>query len=455
MPDNQISILALIPARGGSKSIPRKNLKLLAGHPLIAYSIAAGFQAACKPRVVVSTDDAEIAAAARVYGAEVPFLRPAELAQDETLDLPVFEHALAWFAEQEGWRPEIVIQLRPTSPFRPAGMIDAAVRILQDNAQATSVRGVVPAGQNPYKMWRVPAHGAMEPLLESDLPESYNQPRQKLPPSYWQTGHIDAVRAEVILAGSMSGAAIYPLHIEAQYAVDLDTLLDWDRAEWRLRDPQMEIVKPSITPSHSQAAKSPGDAPGASHGQSAKPSGNSPDTSSLAQPIGEADWQRTSHRPLPAQIDLLIFDFDGVFTDNTAWVDQHGVESVRVSRADGTGIDLLRKAGIEMMVLSTEPNPVVARRCEKLGLPYLHGIGQKGEALAKILAERRIDPGRAVYVGNDVNDLPCFPLAGCAVAVADAHPRVLAQADLVLSRRGGDGAVRELCDLILSRMESI
>lgn len=398
------SVLTLIPARGGSKSIPRKNLKTLGSHPLIAYSIAAGRQADCKPRVIVSTDDEEIASVARAYDAEVPFMRPAELAEDRTLDLPVFRHALEWLESHEGYRPEIVIQLRPTSPFRPAGMVDKAVQILQAHPDATSVRGIVPSGQNPYKMWRADGPGPMRPLLNTDIEEAYNQPRQALPSTYWQTGHIDAIRPEVILSGSMSGRSIYPLHIDPKYMVDLDTLLDWDRAEWRLRDPEMTIIHP---------------APG--------------------------------KRQFPAKVDLVVFDFDGVMTDNTAYVNEDGIESVQVSRGDGMGIDLLRNAGVDMFVLSTEPNPVVAARCRKLKLAYEHGVGRKGEALPKILAERGVDPANVVYLGNDVNDLPCFPLVGCAVVVADAHPAAAAEADVVLEKSGGHGAVRELADMILSR----
>src|SRR5919201_6543515 len=111
-----IKILALIPARGGSKGIPRKNILNFAGYPLIAWSIAAAKQASCITRVIVSTDDEEIASVARKYGAETPFLRPSEFAQDNTTDLPVFQHALQWLDEHEGYQPEIVIQLRPTSP---------------------------------------------------------------------------------------------------------------------------------------------------------------------------------------------------------------------------------------------------------------------------------------------------------------------------------------------------
>lgn len=430
-----VVVLALIPARGGSKSIPRKNIKPLGSYPLIAYSIAAGLQAACRPRVIVSTDDEEIAAVAREYGAEVPFLRPAELAQDATLDLPVFQHALRWLEENEGDRPEIVIQLRPTSPFRPEGMVDEAVRILRDHPDATSVRGIVPSGQNPYKMWRLGEAGPMHALLESDIAEAYNRPRQELPPTYWQTGHIDAIRSEVILRGSMSGEAVYPLRIDPKYTVDLDTALDWERAEWRLRDPEMGIVQPLET------------------GSGYRVPGAGPVSSEAAELVVPDNPLRTSHvaRPLPHPVELIIFDFDGVMTDNTAYVDQDGIESVRVSRGDGMGIDLLRAAGVDMFVLSTEPNPVVAARCRKLGLDYMHGVGKKGEALPKILKERGVDPANTIYLGNDVNDLPCFPLVGCAVVVADAHPDVIGEADIVLSKPGGHGAVRELADRVLGQ----
>ena len=193
-------ILALIPARGGSKGIPRKNIRSFAGWPLIAWSIAAAKQSELVTRVIVSTDDEEIAAVAREYGAEAPFLRPSEFAQDKSTDLPVFEHALKWLKEVEGYKPEIVVQLRPTSPIRPPAMVDAAIRILINHEDADCVRGVVPAGQNPHKMWRFSGDGKpMKPLLEVEgIAEPYNAPRQILPPVYWQTGHIDATRASTI-----------------------------------------------------------------------------------------------------------------------------------------------------------------------------------------------------------------------------------------------------------------
>ncbi len=158
-----MEILALIPARGGSKSIPGKNIKPLAGYPLIAYSIAAGKAAQRINRVIVSTDDQEIAAIASRYGAEVPFLRPTEFSQDNTPDLPVFQHALAWLAKEESYHPEIVVQLRPTSPFRRTWHIDNAVDLLLENPDADAVRTVCLPFQNPFKMWQIAPDGSLTP----------------------------------------------------------------------------------------------------------------------------------------------------------------------------------------------------------------------------------------------------------------------------------------------------
>lgn len=241
-----MEILALIPARGGSKSIPRKNIKLLAGHPLVAYSIAAALHSKLVTRTIVSTDDEEIARVVRQYGAETPFLRPAEYAMDNTTDLPVFTHALGWLKENEAYQPDVVVQLRPTSPIRPLGCIDQAVQVLVDHPEADSVRGVIPSGQNPYKMWLIDDRGRMVPLLElPSITEPFNAPRQALPQTYWQTGHIDAVRYSTIVSkSSLSGSVIYPLFIDQRYAIDIDTLLDWQNAEWIIAQGELPVVLP-------------------------------------------------------------------------------------------------------------------------------------------------------------------------------------------------------------------
>lgn len=402
-------ILAVIPARGGSKSIPRKNILPFAGHPLMAYSIAAALQSDLVTRTIVSTDDEEIASVARAYGAEVPFLRPAGYAQDATPDLPVYVHALEWFREAEGYLPEMVVQLRPTTPVRPPECVDDGIKLLQARPDADSLRAVVPSGQNPHKMWRIAESGEMSPLLTlEDTPEPYNAPRQVLPPTYWQTGHLDIMRPPTLLEkNSMTGDVILSLVLDLRYTVDIDTANDWNQAEWLIRHGGLDVVAP-----------------------------------------------RKRGYSLPEKLDLVVFDFDGVFTDNRVWVDQHGVEQIAASREDGMGISLLKKAGFEAMVLSTETNPVVAARCKKMKLPVYQGVEAKGQVLQKLLDEKGIPGENVIFVGNDVNDLPCFPLVGCAVAVADAHPVVLPEADLVLSKPGGFGAVRELCDLILDHYPS-
>jgi len=270
-------VLALIPARGNSKSIPKKNVREFAGYPLVAYSITAALRSKYVTRVIVSTDDCEIEKVAREFGAEAPFCRPEELARDDTKDFPVFEHALTWLEKNEDYTPEIIVQLRPTSPVIPNKLIDDAVEGLLNHPEADSVRGIVPSDQNPYKMWHIEPDGYLKPILRiNGLPESYNAPRQELPKTYWQTGHVDVIRRSTILEKhSMSGDVILPVLIDPAFAIDIDTPLDWKRAEKLVCEGSLEMIYP-------------GEAP----------------------------------RTCPKEIKLLVLDFDGVMTDagRTAWV---------------------------------------------------------------------------------------------------------------------------------------
>jgi N-acylneuraminate cytidylyltransferase len=401
-------ILALIPARGGSKGIPHKNIREFSGYPLIAWSIAAGLQSKSVSRVIVSTDDGDIASIAREYGAEVPFMRPSELAQDRTPDLPVFEHALKWLEDIEGYKPDYVVQLRPTSPIRPTDIIDSAVKILVQYRDADCVRGVVPAGQNPYKMWKFNGYDKpMNPLVAVEgISEPYNAPRQILPQAYWQTGHIDVIRTSTITRkNSLTGDVVYPMVIDPRYTVDIDTLLDWEKYEALVYQGGLDMVAP-----YNQV-----------------------------------------RRARPEKIELILLDFDGVVTDNRVWTDQDGKETVAAYRSDSILIKDLREKGIEIMILSSEVNSVVAARAKKMGVEVVHGMGlqDKGRVMREILEKKNIPAENVVFVGNDLNDLSCFEIAGWSVAVADAFPEVIQAADFVLSKRGGHGAVRELCELIL------
>lgn len=397
-------VLAIIPARGGSKSITKKNIRDFAGHPLLAYSIAAGLQAELVNRVIVSTDDEETAEIAKSYDAEVPFLRPIELAQDDTLDYPVFFHALKWLENEQGYVPDIIVQLRPTTPIRPRDCVDNGISALKKNPKIDSVRAVVPSGQNPYKMWRITDLGHLAPILETGINEAFNQPRQYLPHTYWQTGHLDVIRRSTIIdKKSMSGDQIMPLLLDPIFTVDIDNEVDWERAEWKLLNSDLDVIRPG-------------------------------------KPV----------RKFPHPVELLILDFDGVLTDNRVWTDAEGREMVSANRSDGWGIARLKETGIPIVVLSTEKNPVVTARCTKLGLEVVQGLDDKASELLKLFDRFNVKQERTVYLGNDANDLHCFPLVGFAVVVRDAHRSVKAEADYVLKASGGYGAVRELCDLILS-----
>lgn len=215
-------VLALIPARGGSKGIPRKNVRIVAGKPLIAWTIGHALAAASIDRTIVSTDDEEIAEAARSSGAEVPFMRPAELAGDESRDLDAFRHALGWLDEHEGYEPELVVHLRPTCPVRSVARVDEAVRLMAAHPEADSLRSVSWPVQTPYKMWRN-AGPYLEPLLRVEgVAEPYNEPRQSLPDVWWQNGYVDIVRARTVLdLGSMTGQRILAFPVD-EPIVELD-----------------------------------------------------------------------------------------------------------------------------------------------------------------------------------------------------------------------------------------
>ena len=227
----RMEILALIPARGGSVGIPRKNIRLLAGKPLIAYSIEDAQASRLITRTIVSTDDDEIAEVARNCGAEVPFKRPKELAQNLSPDIPTFQHALRWLKEKERYEPEVVVNLRATCPIRRVQTIDAAIRELLAHPQADSLRAVSRPLQSPYKMWRI-EKGYLEPLLRlKGMREPYNMPRQILPEIFWQNGYIDIVRSKTVQKGMMNGRTILPFIIRDEEWVEIDYEEDLQKAE--------------------------------------------------------------------------------------------------------------------------------------------------------------------------------------------------------------------------------
>jgi len=168
---------------------------------------------------------------------------------------------------------------------------------------------------------------------------------------------------------------------------------------------------------------------------------------------GDASWNLPlgdEQRALVARVRLVVFDFDGVFTDNRVLVDEDGREAAFCTRADGLGTAALQRLGLEILILSTEPNPIVAHRAAKLNIPCVHGVADKWAALQALLQERRLDAADVAYVGNDINDEACLRNVGLPICTADAHPSVKRLAKLITRRRGGDGAVRQICDAIMA-----
>ena len=236
------SILAIIPARSGSKSVIDKNIRLIDGKPMLAYSIAHAQQSEYIGRVILSTDSEKYADIGREYGAEVPFLRPAEYATDTALDFDVFYHALTWLKEHEDYVPELVVQLRPTYPVRKVSDIDNMIKQMLDDPSIDSMRCIAPAGEVPHKMWLIGQDGSdsapgkpapaaekgvpITPLL-TDIPEAYNMPRQQLPKIYYQNANIDVIRSHVILEQhSMSGKNIAGYVMSENYDIDTEEELE-------------------------------------------------------------------------------------------------------------------------------------------------------------------------------------------------------------------------------------
>lgn len=383
--------LAVIPARGGSKGIPRKNIRSLAGKPLIAYNIEQARRSRYISRLVVSTDDDEIAAVARQYGAEVVW-RPAEISGDTASSESALLHVLESLRQGEGYLPEILVFLQCTSPLTLAEDMDGTVQALLDQ-DADSALAVIPFH---YFLWRQTEKDAVG--INHD--KRIRPLRQEREPQYLETGAVYVMRVEGFVRARhrfFGKTAMYIMPAERR--LEIDDPVDFQIAEVLLHQAE----------------------------------------------------RRAKSARLPDQVAALILDFDGVFTDDKVYVFQDGREAVRCDRFDGMGIGLLKKSGLSIWVLSSELNPVVQARADKLGVPCLHGLQDKGLALQQLLREQGIDPAQVVYVGNDVNDLPCMAQVGCAAAVADAHPAVLAQADLILEHSGGDGAIREICELILEK----
>lgn len=388
-----IECLVIIPARGGSKGIPHKNVQLLAGKPLIAHSIEQARRSRFVNRVITSTDDTKIAGISKQYGAEVIW-RPAEISGDTASSESALLHVLEYLKFTEGYEPAITTFLQCTSPLTLAEDIDGTIQALLEK-DADSCLAVTPFH---YFLWKQDKSGDVVGINHDKHVRPLRQERE---PQYLETGAIYVLRTSgFIQAGHRFFGKTAMYVIPPERRLEIDDPVDFEIAEVLIRK--------------------------------------------------QEDQQKD--RRLPETISALILDFDGVFTDNHVIVFQDGREAVLCDRSDGWGIGQLKKTDLPILVLSTETNPVVQARCAKLKIPHLQGIQNKWETLEQWLHERSLDPSLVIYVGNDANDLQCMAHVGYPVAVADAYPEVTRQANLVLEHPGGNGAIREICDIILKHL---
>jgi YrbI family 3-deoxy-D-manno-octulosonate 8-phosphate phosphatase len=388
-------VLAVIPARGGSKGVPAKNLAPVGGVPLVARAVRECRATRLVTDVVVSTDDQAIAEAARAAGAEV-VLRPAAIAGDTATSEAAVLHAMDTHEALHGSPVDVVLLVQCTSPFLAREDVDGVASAVVESGADTAVTVA------PFHgfIWRdTETDAGVEGGFGVNHDKSYRPRRQDRPQDLLETG--------------------------AAYAMDAPGFRKhrhrfFGRTELVRTDPArvLEIDDP-----HDLAR-----------------------ARALAPLF---DTSRPGALPTADDIDAVVLDFDGTQTDDRVLIDSDGREFVSVHRGDGLGIAALRRSGLKLLILSTEQNPVVAARARKLKLPVLHGIDRKDLALKQWCEEQGIAPERVLYVGNDVNDLGCFALVGWPVAVASAHDVVRGAARAVTTVPGGDGAIREIAGWIL------
>ncbi|HBF36348.1 MAG TPA: cytidylyltransferase [Firmicutes bacterium] len=227
-------IMAIIPARSGSKGVPGKNVRHLGGYPLIAYSVIAARLSAKIERTIVSTDSEEIAEISRKYGAETPFLRPAELAQDYSTDIDYMRHAIQCLEDNEGSLPDYLVQLRPTTPLRSPQVVDAAITEIIKRQEATSLRSAHPASESPFKWFQIDNFGYFKGLSAGFNNDDLNNPRQGFPDVYIPDGYVDIVKPDFIdSSGSLYGPSM--LGFISPVCTEVDTLHEFELLEYELR----------------------------------------------------------------------------------------------------------------------------------------------------------------------------------------------------------------------------
>jgi YrbI family 3-deoxy-D-manno-octulosonate 8-phosphate phosphatase len=383
------AVLAVIPARGGSKGVPNKNVTPVAGVPLVVRAISACLAAKRVTDVVVSTDDDHIAEVAAAAGAKI-VRRPDELANDTATSESALLHALD-SCYPNGPEAEVVMLVQCTSPFLTSAEIDTAASAILDGGFDSAFTAVESHGF----LWRIDESGSAYGVNHDQRGRPRRQDRPK---EYLETGAAYAMRTEGFrTAKHRFFGTIKAIPTDPARVLEIDEPTDLARANL------------------------------------------------LAQLI---DNPPQINRSL---VDAAIFDFDGTMTDDRVWIAADGTEQVATHRGDGMGVAALRRSGLPMLILSSEVNNVVTARAKKLQIDCIHGVEDKTESLKQWCERNSVDLSRVLYVGNDLNDLPCMRLVGWPIAVASAHDSVKAAAVLTTTTPGGYGAVREVASWLLGK----
>jgi YrbI family 3-deoxy-D-manno-octulosonate 8-phosphate phosphatase len=386
---------AIIPARGGSKGIPRKNLLDICGRPMLAWTIVQAQKSGVMRDIYVSSDDAEILSVAQEWGAKT-ILRPPELATDTASSESALIHALDHL-ESSGRRglPEAVLFLQVTSPLRePEDIANALAQFRKERADSLLSCMRV----EDFFIWQRTENGCRS----TNYDYRRRPRRQDIPEQFLENGSIYLFKPEILRQlSNRLGGRISIFEMPFWKSFQLDSLELKDTVEWHLR---------------------------------------------------ERLYRKLTKLPRAEDLDLVVYDFDGVMTDNSAYLSENGEEMVRIRRSDGFGVAMLRRAGIRQLIISAETNPVVAARAAKLQIEVLQGIEDKARALKRYCIDAGLTLHRTAYVGNDLSDIEVMESVGYSVAPADAYPLVKKIARIVTAARGGEGVVRELAALLLEGM---
>ncbi len=383
-----MKFLTIIPARGGSKGIPLKNIQEVGGRPLIARTVDASLKSIVGAATFVATDSQKIADVAERAGAKIIW-RNAEVSSDTASSESVLLYALDKLKEQ----PEYIVFLQCTSPFTDSKHINIILNKIA-NSEYDSMFATI---SNHRFLWKLNEKGY---ALGINHDGKLRKRRQDLAPEYLETGAIYVMKTKTFLAEKTRFCG------NVGICNFDDELLSYEIDSWT----DLLIARGIDCATGS---------------------------------IGKNTQKETK------DIRILVSDFDGVFTDDKVYLDQYGNETVRCDRSDGLGIEMLRQKGIPVVVISKERNPVVAARCKKLRIEYYQGVEDKISILSKIVSERSLEFKNVCYIGNDINDLDCLKISGLSVTPSDAHSKVKEVSKLVLKSTGGNGAIRELCEILM------